>query len=384
MAADVSNSTPEVIEIEALLTPISEENPVGEDMKYSNEYAEIREARRSEDAIDQGEWKRDLKVADWSKVIDLSTDLLSSKTKDLQIAVWLSEALVRIEDFPGLRDGLKVVRGLHERFWDNFYPEIDDGDLEARANVLAWMDRQLASAIKDVPITKGSGGLEFTYLDFEDSKRFDIPENLENLDSDAIARAEALRAQAAEEGRVTSEDWRKARNTTSAQFYKGLHEILTECWEEFQSLDRVMDDTFKNQTPGLGSLKKSLDEVRTYVEKTAREKGAFQTATATTSDGNGVEVVGEDGETVIGAAGVGVGVSGPVRSRQEALKRLTEVANYFKQTEPHSPVSYLVQRAVKWGEMPLDSWLAEVIKDQGVLDQLRDTLGINNNSYGSE
>ena len=40
------------------------------------------------------------------------------------------------------------------------------------------------------------------------------------------------------------------------------------------------------------------------------------------------------------------------------------------------PVSYLVQRAVSWGHMPLDTWLAEVIKDGGVLDNLRETLGI--------
>ena len=45
-------------------------------------------------------------------------------------------------------------------------------------------------------------------------------------------------------------------------------------------------------------------------------------------------------------------------------------------SEPHSPVSYLVQRAVKWGNMPLDSWLQEVIKDEIVLANLRETLGV--------
>ena len=63
--------------------------------------------------------------------------------------------------------------------------------------------------------------------------------------------------------------------------------------------------------------------------------------------------------------------------------RLTEVANFFRQTEPHSPVSYLVERAIKWSQMPLDAWLASVIKDGTVLDALRDTLGIEGESYPS-
>ncbi len=74
--------------------------------------------------------------------------------------------------------------------------------------------------------------------------------------------------------------------------------------------------------------------------------------------------------------GAGVATAaGAVRSRQDALKRLSDVAEFFRKTEPHSPVSYLVQRAVKWGNMPLDNWLQEVIKDETVLGNLRETLG---------
>jgi type VI secretion system protein ImpA len=76
-----------------------------------------------------------------------------------------------------------------------------------------------------------------------------------------------------------------------------------------------------------------------------------------------------------GSSGGALSVGGAVRSRQDALKRLSEVAEFFRQTEPHSPVAYLVQRAVKWGNMPLDNWLQEVIKDETVLGQLRETLG---------
>jgi type VI secretion system protein ImpA len=67
--------------------------------------------------------------------------------------------------------------------------------------------------------------------------------------------------------------------------------------------------------------------------------------------------------------------TGAINSRQDALKRLTEVSEFFRKTEPHSPVSYLVSRAVKWGNMPLEAWLQDVIKDDNVIHQLRQTLG---------
>ena len=63
------------------------------------------------------------------------------------------------------------------------------------------------------------------------------------------------------------------------------------------------------------------------------------------------------------------------QNRADALRRLAAVADYFRKTEPHSPVAYLVQRAVRWGEMPLEEWLQDVIHDEDVLGQLREMLG---------
>src|SRR5881398_2441256 len=65
-----------------------------------------------------------------------------------------------------------------------------------------------------------------------------------------------------------------------------------------------------------------------------------------------------------------------LRGRSEALRQLAEVAQYFQRTEPHSSVAYLVQRAIKWGHMPLEVWLEDVIKDGATLGHLKETLGI--------
>jgi type VI secretion system protein ImpA len=376
-------SAPEVIDIEALLAPIPGDNPAGEDQRYSGLYDEIREARRADEDLAQGEWKRELKVADWKQVIELATDALATKTKDLQICAWLDEALVKKHGFVGLRDGLKLMRGLHERYWDNVYPEIDEGDMEARANSLAWMDAQLALAIKEVQLTNHTAGANYNYIQWEQAKEFNIPENIDALGSTEQEQAQETRQRAAAEGKITSEQWRISKNVTRRAFYENLYLLINECREEFRALDRVMDEKFGRQTPGLGALQKSLGEIHALIEALVKEKRVAEPDPvpegAAATDGSGPEeaaVIAGDGSVMV--------ASGPVRSRQEALKRLGEVAEYFRRTEPHSPVSYLVQRAIKWGQMPLETWLEDVIKDPGVLDQMRETLGLKSGSNGSE
>lgn len=361
-----------MIDFETLLAPISDDNSAGESLQYSGLHDEIREARRADENLEQGDWKRDLKVADWPLVLNLTTEALANRTKDLQIGSWLAEALVRIYGLAGLRDSLILMRGLHEQFWDNLFPEIDEDDLDARANALSFMDRQVAVAIKDVQITNAASGPDFSYIQYEDSKQFEIPENLSALDSEQLERIDSLRARAAEEHKLTSEDWSKAKRTTRRAFFEETHALLNECWEEYKSLDRVMDEKFGRQTPGLGDLKKVLDTIRSLTENIVKEKRISEPypdelATAEEEDQSDAS---EEVESTRAA-------SGSIRAREDAFRRLAEVANYFRTHEPHSPVAYLIERAIKWGQMPLELWLEDVIKDGLVLGSLRETLGLN-------
>ena len=92
----------------------------------------------------------------------------------------------------------------------------------------------------------------------------------------------------------------------------------------------------------------------------------------------------EISEPVISLPAAPLVVSLELQSRADALRQLAAVADYFRRTEPHSPVSYLVQRAVRWGEMPLEAWLQNVIHDESVLDQLRETLGLKDSDNHSD
>jgi type VI secretion system protein ImpA len=229
--------------------------------------------------------------------------------------------------------------------------------------------------LKKVLLTKSEGGVDYSYIQWEESTRFDIPENIDALDSESFNKATELKAQAEAENRTTGEAWRKAKNNTRRAFYEEQYLLLNQCWEEFQALDRVMDEKFGRMTPGLGTLKKTLDVLRSQIEKLVKEKRLLEPDPLLDGDST---IVGAEGEGNQGVEG------GPLGSRADALRQLAQVAQFFQRTEPHSPVAYLVQRAIKWGQMPLEIWLEDVIKDGAVLGHLRETLGLDTPADGSE
>jgi type VI secretion system protein ImpA len=362
---------PSVINFETLLAPISEEKPSGEYLRYSGIYDEISEARRSDKDVPQGEWQTEIKYADYRKVISLAVPALENDTKDLQISAWLSEALVKEHGFIGLRDSLRLISGFQETFWETLHPEVDEGDMEGRANAIAWMELQTSYAIRQAKVTGYNG---YSFIDFEDSKKFDIPDNIEALDSTEQARYNELRAQAEKENRVTSNKWRAEMAQTRRTFYEELNFLIDECWAAYADVNRVIEEKFdRNQAPGMNNLKKALDDIHSQVKKFLEEKRAEEPDEVTEE----ATEVAEDG-TVVKVAGVAT-ASGAIQSRQDALKRLGDIAEFFRKTEPHSPISYLLLRAVKWGNMPLESWLQDVIKDETVIFQIRQTLGFNTN-----
>lgn len=368
-----------IIDFETILKPISDERPSGEPMQYSGLYDEIREARRSDDpTLSQGKWQTELKVADFRKVVDLANSALLSQTKDIQVAAWLTEALTAQQGFAGFRDGVQLIRRIEEDFWDTLYPEIDEGDMEARANAIDWMNKQIWLMLKRIPLTLGDG---FNYINWEESTRFDFPESVEGLSYEEQEKFRNLRTLAETENRKTGEQWRKCKNLTNRAFVETLNLTINECFTELNELDRVNEEKFdRNQIPAVNDLKKTLSDITNVVSQLLEEKRIEEPDPEEFIEET-VEETGEDGEVVVVKKGV---ATGAIQNRADALKRLADIADYFRKNEPNSPVSSLIQRAVKWGNMPFDLLVQDMIKDEQILFQIRQTLGFNTTDSSTE
>ena len=142
---------------ENLLTPIAGDNPSGTDIRYDTKlliYDKIKESRRQDDSLAQGDWQHERKVADFGLVKKLAQEALSTRTKDLQLAAWLTEAMLWTEGYSGLNQGLVLCQGLISKFWETLYPPIDEGDLELRAAPLDWIGSALEVPLKSVPLAR--------------------------------------------------------------------------------------------------------------------------------------------------------------------------------------------------------------------------------------
>ncbi|MCX6632752.1 MAG: type VI secretion system ImpA family N-terminal domain-containing protein, partial [Candidatus Solibacter sp.] len=98
-----------------LLAPLPGNSPAGEDLRWDEAFTLIKEARRTDDPGDLWPGSKQ-KVADWQEVRRLCTEALATRSKDLQLAAWLAEALVHDRGFEGMASGLGLIYALMDRY----------------------------------------------------------------------------------------------------------------------------------------------------------------------------------------------------------------------------------------------------------------------------
>jgi type VI secretion system protein ImpA len=151
---------------EDILSPIPGPSAAGTDLRGTPTFLAIGEALRQDDDMPQGEWQRVRKEADYDGAIRLAAEALATKSKDVEIATWLLEALVRRDGFAGMREGLTTIHGLMDRFWDGLHPQPEDGDLYYRAGRLERLNVGLRMPVQSVPLNAAG----HDYLQYAESR----------------------------------------------------------------------------------------------------------------------------------------------------------------------------------------------------------------------
>ncbi len=261
-----------MVDIDAILAPIPGDNPAGEDLRYESVYDEIKEARRADDLLDRGDWDREIKTADWNKALALSVEILTERTKDLQVGAWLTEALVKTEGFEGLAAGLKILTGFLNEFWDNVYPEIDEGDLEYRLGPLEFLNNNLWLPIKEIPITDPRTTPGYSWSQWQESRQVGLEKDLYNEYDEVDERKKAARAEMIADGKLPAEDFDGAVAASSKAFYVGLEGVIASCVEGFKAFDQTVDEKFKDEGPRLSELKQSIEDCELFLTRTLKTK----------------------------------------------------------------------------------------------------------------
>ena len=337
-----------------LLNPIPGDNPSGVSLRYDRVYDQIKEARtEDDDSIPGGAWERAPKKADHALVIRLAGEALATKSKDLQLAAWLMEAHVRREGIALIQPSLRLMQDLQEQFWETLYPEIEEGDAGMRAVPMEWAANRTATVLRQAPITRD--GLNF--FEYRESRTIGYESDAEYNDAKREAREQAI-----SEGKATAEDFDKAFAATPKTFYVNLEESIRSATETLDGLQVYCEEKYRDDAPGFGKLRTSLEEVGQVIASLLNEKRKLE------PDEAAEEAAPEDAEAEAEAAAVEETAAAPAvvtapRPRAakaisaepvdwgDAVRRIQAAAQFLATDRAGSPVAYLVNASLRLGEM---------------------------------
>lgn len=367
-----------------LARPISPEKPSGESLRYEGSYDQLMDARRFDDpSLPQGIWETSLKRADWKRVSTMALDLLMHRSKDLQVAVWLADSEIRLRGFQGAADSLRLLTLLVVKFWETLHPEFDEDDddvLAARLAPLEWFANKAPDILRLVPISVATpkAPRAFSMADWS------VAQNIERLSR----RNPAVLQQASREGTANFAEIKlgalELPVRTRDQWFASLRAAIT----EVGNLSRELDERCGRQAPSFGKMLEQLHDIERFYltlfpklsEIAMKIPGSRETRMPPVDP----EKMAQEPEPaaapsrdalsgIIEVASANYGIA----SREEAFAQLEAVSQYLMRTEPHSPVPYLIRRAVAWGEMSFGELLAQFIHDPKELHRLYGFLGIN-------
>lgn len=348
--------TSPVIEIDPLLEPIEGDDPAGGNVPFDVR-EKLENARKEVDpadfAPDDPTRPETAIKADWGLIERTCKEVLTTTSKNLLIAARLTEALVRRHGYAGLRDGIILLRRLTDECWDRLYPEADEDGIEVRASAFNWLDEadrgaRFPHTVRAVPVVLSSAG-NFSWTDWR-------------LSQDG-------------KGAVTREQFELSLNAMPSAKITEISESLDECVTELMALGTVLNAKMGHVAPGMTGVRNAVSECRTLAHQILKMKGGGESAE--TADGDEAEAASTG--TPASSTGGGVSISVPANaaaSRADIYRVIGQCAAALQQLEPHSPIPYLLRRAVALGALPFPQLAKELVRDEAMLASVCREFGI--------
>ncbi|MHC4644362.1 MAG: type VI secretion system protein TssA [Planctomycetota bacterium] len=316
------------IDVESLLSEVSSEAPCGEDLSYDASFLALEDLLRTKPAGGVVEGVEEVaEEPNWRDVRERSLELLQ-RSKDLRVVMYLVLALLKIEGLAGLRDGLALLRGLLERYWDHVYPQLDPDDnldpLE-RINILQSLSPATVSEqdpmkfkqrLAEVPLSNSAQAGRFGLRDIQIAKG-----EITVTGDEAAGAADMSLIDAAFQDTATDE--LEAISQTTEEALGHLAGITT----------AFSTSAAQGQTPDISGFQAVLGSIHKCVQGYLAKRGLGGAVAEGTPAGGGESEKG------------GVSLAGEIRSPQEALLAIEKVCQYFDRHEPSSPVPLLLRRA---------------------------------------
>ncbi|GAA4427619.1 type VI secretion system protein TssA [Bremerella cremea] len=363
---------PQVLDVETLINPISDENPSGVELRgseYANEFFDLREIFNQSNKAERelqtamafpDEEFPDLKDPQWEEVRDRSIHVLTNYSKDVSVASWLIEAEMRLEGIAGLRDGFKVMQEICRRYWDSIHPQPDEdeGYAETVSQLTGLTSERTFGVLDALPLTSGGGG-NYSLFDFNEANR------IEGMSTEERQRRIT-------EGAIERHTFDESFRATPREHFNDVLEDLDTIIDTIRDLATYLDErcvrnSFGEDTsPSMTSFRQKLEATRSTVQQLISELLLEEATPA-------VEETAQEGEATQDQPKA---VAGAIQSRTDAIKLIRKAAEYFRKTEPQSFIHFKLEQAARWAEMPFPELLKELLRDDSAMGELHRRTGI--------
>ena len=356
----------EGLDPDTLRAPISEEMPAGADPRenYAPQslYFRLRdarsEARAAERQADAAPDSPGAPPADWASVVQLGTELLATEAKDLEVAAWCGEALLRTDGLPGLTAVLVLMRGLVEDYWDTLHPMPDDEGVARRVAPIAGLSGEGGEGTLAQPLRK------LTLFERRDGTPLALWQYQQSAELAGIGDA-ARREQRIASGVTPFEQVEAEAQTTGRSQLSELRRAAATAFDAWQALARALDERAGADAPSMGRVRDLLADIIAICDRYCPAEASGEAAMPVSS----AQVPEASVASVPRYAGA-------IATREEALRILGEVADFFRRTEPHSPLAYTLYEAVRRGRLSWPELLEEIVPDTDSRASILRSLGI--------
>jgi type VI secretion system protein ImpA len=321
------------IPIEKLLQPVSAEQPCGPDLSYDPRFDELETLLKGKPGVEIGSMVKPAEPPEWATLKSKAVEFFGA-AKHLRPAVILACAALRVDGLEGIRDGLKLIRGLLEQYWGHLHPLLDpedNNDPQQRLSILSGL------ASPRNPGSDVAGWLQV--VDYLYQAPLCAPRGVPPITLDMLDTAQGSSSGGGAGGGGGGMD---------------LASLETQ---------------IRSASPG------DLTAKQAVIKEAIDTRGRLDRANASYLPG--AEAAGEAGAgSEAGETGGGVSgpaISGSIRSRDDVVRMLEKICDYYRQVEPGSPVPYLLRRAQKLAGMNFVDAMQEL--SLATLDQLRPAMG---------
>ena len=332
-----------MLEVEALLAPISSDQPCGPDLEYDPDMLALQQAAAGKPERSVGNTVVAAQEPDWREVGRLGTALLG-KTKHLGVATLLARSACKQGGYLGVVEGLALIRGLLERYWDTLHPALDpdDGSALLRLNALAPLTQGEDGGARDLLQEMGHAPLD-TALGRTGLRVRDLTLAF------GFAKPEAGEAAPTEQGVAAAlSELLAQRADLVAAMKAGL--------EHARAIKTVIDGRAANESPDLNALVKLTQAVASAATRVHGGAAADEGAAAGAAAG------------VAAAAGIGA-----IRTREDCVRALDQVCEWFAHNEPSHPAPFVIQRAKRLVTMNFMEIIRDLAPDG--MRQVEDVVG---------